>query len=115
MTTHLAAPALARLRLPLHVVTSGAMLLAFLSSGQAQASTTVAEPFRAYYEQHQGMRILGYPITGLIEANGYQAQHFEKGRQNKVGASGTNTHQRHIAHLCRPGPPPSIRPPFSTA
>ena len=26
MTTHLAAPALARLRLPLHVVTSGAML-----------------------------------------------------------------------------------------
>ena len=66
-------------------LTSGAMLLAFLPSGQAQASTTVAEPFRAYYEQHQGMRILGYPITGLIEANGYQAQYFEKGRQNKVG------------------------------
>ncbi len=61
-------------------LTSGAMLLAFLPFGQAQASTTVAEPFRAYYAQHQGMRILGYPITGLIEANGYQSQYFEKGR-----------------------------------
>jgi hypothetical protein len=57
-----------------------AMLLAFLPFGQAQASSTVAEPFRAYYQQYQGMRILGYPITGLIESNGYQAQYFEKGR-----------------------------------
>jgi hypothetical protein len=61
-------------------LTSGAMFLAFMPFGQAQASTTVAEPFRAYYEQHQGMRILGYPITGLVETNGYQAQYFEKGR-----------------------------------
>ena len=61
-------------------LSSAAMLLAFLPFGQAQASSTVAEPFRAYYEQHQGMRILGYPITSLIETNGYQAQYFEKGR-----------------------------------
>ena len=48
-------------------LTSGAMLLAFMPFGQVQASSTVAEPFRAYYEQHQGMRILGYPMTGLVE------------------------------------------------
>lgn len=61
-------------------LTSGAMLLAFVPFEQARASSTVAEPFRAYYEQHQGIRILGYPITGLIETSGYQAQYFEKGR-----------------------------------
>jgi hypothetical protein len=59
---------------------SSAMLLALLPRAQAQASPAVAEPFRAYYEQHQGMRILGYPMTGLIEINGYQVQYFEKGR-----------------------------------
>jgi Sporulation and spore germination len=61
-------------------LTSAAMLIAFLPFGQAQASHAVAEPFRIYYEQYQGMRVLGYPITGLVETNGYPAQYFEKGR-----------------------------------
>jgi hypothetical protein len=53
-------------------LTCGALLLALLPFRQAQASPAVAEPFRTYYEQHQGIRVLGYPITGLIEINGYQ-------------------------------------------
>jgi hypothetical protein len=59
---------------------SGAMLLALMPFSPAQASATIAEPFQTYYEQHQGIRVLGYPMTGLVEINGYQAQYFEKGR-----------------------------------
>jgi hypothetical protein len=46
----------------------------------AHAQSEVAEPFRAYYEQHQGVRILGHPLTGLVQTNGGPAQYFEKGR-----------------------------------
>lgn len=51
-----------------------------LGAAQAQSGPTVAEPFRDYYDRHQGMRVLGYPLTGLVEAEGYPAQYFEKGR-----------------------------------
>ncbi len=47
---------------------------------RAQAVVGVVEPFRDYYNQHDGVRVLGYPLTGLTEAGGYQAQYFEKGR-----------------------------------
>lgn len=41
----------------------------------------VAEPFRDYYNQYQGIRVLGYPLTDLVAADaGYPAQYFEKGR-----------------------------------
>jgi len=56
------------------------LILALLPASLAHAERSVAEPFRAYYDQYQGMRVLGYPITELIEANGYMAQYFEKGR-----------------------------------
>jgi Sporulation and spore germination len=56
------------------------MSLALLPFGAARAAPEVAEPFRAYYNQHQGIRVLGYPLTGLVEADGYVAQYFEKGR-----------------------------------
>jgi hypothetical protein len=46
----------------------------------AHAQSEVAEPFRAYYEQHQGVRILGHPLTGLVQTNGAPAQYFDKGR-----------------------------------
>ena len=55
------------------------MLLALLP-GAVHAGPGVAEPFRAYYEQHQGMRVLGNPLTSLVEVDGYLAQYFEKGR-----------------------------------
>jgi hypothetical protein len=56
------------------------VMLLPLGAAQAQSEPTVAEPFRDYYNRYQGMRILGYPLTGLLEAEGYPAQYFEKGR-----------------------------------
>jgi hypothetical protein len=54
---------------------------------EAQAKTVapttsfeVATPFQTYYNQHQGVRVLGYPISQLITVGGYSAQYFEKGR-----------------------------------
>jgi hypothetical protein len=44
------------------------------------ADPLVAEPFRDYYAQHAGMRVLGPAITDLVIANGIAAQYFEKGR-----------------------------------
>ncbi len=55
-------------------------LLLPVAAQAAQAGPGVAEPFRDYYNQHQGIRVLGYPLTGLVEADGYAAQYFEKGR-----------------------------------
>jgi hypothetical protein len=56
------------------------LILALVPGGAVWAGPQVAEPFRAYYEQYQGLRVLGYPLTGQVEANGYSAQYFEKGR-----------------------------------
>jgi hypothetical protein len=50
------------------------------TAGSAPTGIEVAEPFRAYYNAHQGMRVLGSPLTGLITVDGYPAQYFEKGR-----------------------------------
>lgn len=62
-----------------------AMLL-MLPLPVATASTTtaqlqqVAAPFRAYYADYQGLRVLGAPLSGLVEIDGRAAQYFEKGR-----------------------------------
>jgi hypothetical protein len=56
------------------------LILALVPATGAWAGPQVAEPFRAYYDQHQGLRVLGYPLTSLVEADGYVAQYFEKGR-----------------------------------
>jgi len=58
-------------------------LLAVLPVGAARAAQgppDIAEQFRDYYTRHQGIRVLGYPQSGLVEVNGYPAQYFEKGR-----------------------------------
>jgi hypothetical protein len=58
-----------------------ALALLLPMAGQAaQSGPEVAEPFRDYYARHQGIRVLGYPLTGLVEDGGYAAQYFEKGR-----------------------------------
>ena len=44
------------------------------------ASPNVAEPFVTYYNQHQGIRVLGHPLSDLTQTQGYPAQYFEKGR-----------------------------------
>jgi hypothetical protein len=58
-------------------------LVVVLPIGAAHAAprgSDVAELFRDYYDRHQGIRVLGYPLTDLAEAAGYPAQYFEKGR-----------------------------------
>lgn len=66
----------------IHVVCAFALVV-LLPLGAARAAprgSDIAEPFRDYYNRHQGIRVLGYPITDLVEAAGYPAQYFEKGR-----------------------------------
>jgi hypothetical protein len=64
----------------LTLLMAGALVFPIVPIDMAHAQTEVAEPFRAYYEQHQGVRILGHPLTSMIQANGVPAQYFEKGR-----------------------------------
>src|SRR4051794_30562769 len=51
-----------------------------LTGNAARAAAAVDPRFRAYYDQHQGLRVLGHPLTGLVQIGGYPAQYFEKGR-----------------------------------
>jgi hypothetical protein len=36
--------------------------------------------FATYYQDHEGIRLLGHPLTQLHEVEGFPAQYFEKGR-----------------------------------
>lgn len=56
------------------------LLCLLILAAPISAQPAVAEPFREYYQRHQGMRILGPPISGLVAVQGYPAQYFEKGR-----------------------------------
>ena len=58
---------------------SAALALALLP-GSARADPHIDERFYEYYQRHDGMRVLGYPLTDLVELDGYPAQYFEKGR-----------------------------------
>ncbi|HEX6292178.1 MAG TPA: GerMN domain-containing protein [Herpetosiphonaceae bacterium] len=66
------------------VLIAGIIAAAFLPLAAtplaARPTADVAEPFRDYYNRHQGIRVLGYPLTDLVEVDGYAAQYFEKGR-----------------------------------
>lgn len=59
---------------------ASALALALLPAGQGRADPQVDERFQEYYRQYDGMRVLGYPLTELVEVAGYPAQYFEKGR-----------------------------------
>jgi hypothetical protein len=64
-----------------HWLAAIALIALLPGAAQArQARPEVAEPFRDYYARHQGIRVLGYPQTALVDANSYPAQYFEKGR-----------------------------------
>lgn len=65
-----------------------AAMLCLSLSGRvyAQTSSRIAEPFRSYYSSHEGQRVLGLPVSDLIEVEGYQAQYFEKGRIEHHGS-----------------------------
>src|SRR5215207_3336334 len=63
------------------------LLLALITFGlglrapsAAHAQSEVPEPFRAYYRDYEGLRILGHPLSGLVDLGGIPAQYFEKGR-----------------------------------
>ncbi len=72
-------------------IPAAVLIMALLPVGviSSHATPSVAERFAAYYASHQGMRVLGYPLTGLVEVGGYPSQYFEKGRiedhRGKVG------------------------------
>jgi hypothetical protein len=59
-----------------------AILLALWPAGAAHGlgANYVAPPFRQYYRQHDGLRVLGPSLSGLRSVNGLPAQYFEKGR-----------------------------------
>ncbi len=46
----------------------------------AQDEPLIGAPFRAYYWQTQGIRVLGMVQSPLIDQQGHPAQYFEKGR-----------------------------------
>lgn len=90
-----------------------ALLLTLLPAGLTHAQMGVAEPFRDYYNQHQGMRVLGYPLTDLVEVNGYPAQYFEKGRledhrNDRVSADWAFMYGRLTAELMERDPMGSV-------
>lgn len=47
--------------------------------GAQTATPEVAPPFRTFYNQRQGTRVLGNPLARLETADSYYAQYFEKG------------------------------------
>ncbi len=56
------------------------VILLPVSGVGAAASPVVADPFVEYYNAHEGMRVLGLPLSELVEVGSYPAQYFEKGR-----------------------------------
>jgi hypothetical protein len=70
----------------------GALVLTLLplTPGTAGAAPGVDPIFRVYYDSHQGMRVLGAPLTALMRVQGYAAQYFEKGRLEDHRAETTN-------------------------
>ncbi|HEY0736097.1 MAG TPA: GerMN domain-containing protein [Herpetosiphonaceae bacterium] len=62
------------------VLTIAAVFAGSAARVMATPLADVADPFRDYYNRHEGIRVLGYPVTDLVEADGWTVQYFEKGR-----------------------------------
>lgn len=69
-----------------YLVLTTAIVLAVLLPVAARATPAIDERFRDYYEQYQGLRVLGYPLTELVTVDGHPAQYFEKGRIEDHGS-----------------------------
>jgi len=70
---------------PLLVALAVAMLLlppgtTYGQSAPVESEDIIADPFVKHYWGHQGLRVLGYVHSHQMNANGYLAQYFEKGR-----------------------------------
>lgn len=68
------------------------LMLLPLSGGAAGAAPGVHARFQQYYEQYQGLRVLGHPLTDLTQAGGYPAQYFEKGCIEDHQGAGADPH-----------------------
>ncbi len=67
------------------------LLLRLLFTYQStQAANAVADPFRNYYNSHQGIRVLGNPLSDLLTFAGLPAQYFEKCRIEDHRSAETN-------------------------
>ena len=66
------------------------LVLMMLPPSPARADPEVAAPFQDYYNTHQGIRVLGYPLSQLVNVNGFQTQYFEKGRIEDHRSTGTS-------------------------
>lgn len=78
------------------------LTLALLPGGTGHtAAAEVAPRFRDYYDQHDGMRVLGIAHLPLEQVNGYPAQLFEKGRIEEHRQDTTNP----TGPLCTGGSP----------
>lgn len=44
----------------------------------AHATPSIADPFLSYYQMHQGLRVMGYPVSDFTQVAGRPAQYFEK-------------------------------------
>lgn len=63
------------------LLTAGLILAALLlPAAPVAAAPEIAAPFRAYYAAHEGLRVLGHPLSGLHQVGDCPAQIFEKGR-----------------------------------
>jgi hypothetical protein len=66
------------------------LVLMMLPPAPAKADLEVAAPFQNYYATHQGIRVLGYPVSQLINVNSFPTQYFEKGRIEDHRAADTS-------------------------
>ena len=57
-----------------------ALVAALSPTPIARAQLGIERRFAAYYQEHDGIRLLGDPRTLLHEAEGFPAQYFDKGR-----------------------------------
>lgn len=62
------------------IITLVLLTLFMPSASPIRAQGIIAEPFREYYWQHHGERVLGAVNSPLMDMDGYQIQYFEKGR-----------------------------------
>lgn len=63
------------------VLASALLLLSLAQNAPIiSAAPHVHARFTDYYNSHEGMRVLGYSLTDLVQTAGYPSQYFEKGR-----------------------------------
>ncbi len=99
--TWLPLPALAQPVGQLVLAVPSHMLFAVTSAGVYRFTITwpTAAPFTGYYQQTDGLRLLGSAISPQVTANGYPAQYFEKARLEDHSADNVPSAWRYMDGL----------------